>query len=507
MAKTKAPDNKPLEQVLFLTADKLRKNIDAAEYKSYVLGLLFLKYVSDAFEVLHQKILNKEGDYAYDDPEDKLVYSAEYVFFVPEKARWNHIVSRAKLPTIGEDVDTAMDLIENDNPKIRGVLFKQFAQSKLDKVTLGELIDVINNMKLGDEAAQRKDLFGVVYEYFLGQFALAEGRKGGQFYTPRSVVSLLIEMLQPLHGKVYDPCCGSGGMFVMSEKFVEHHQGRIDDITIYGQESNQTTWKLCVMNLAIRGIDPEQVKWNSEGSFLRDAHPDLKADYIIANPPFNVSDWSGELLKGDGRWKYGVPPAGNANYAWLQHFLYHLAPKGKAGIVLSKGALTTKQSGEYEIRRSMIEAGVIDCIINLPTKLFLNTQIPACLWFLNRDENRLRKGEVLFMDARNLGHMINRRTREFNERDMAQIAETYHHWLNSRDEYGDIAGFCKSCTVNEIKGMDYVLTPGRYIGLPDDEDDFNFTERIETLKGALEQQMADEVQLNERIKQNLSLIQ
>lgn len=503
MAKTKQQENKPLEQMLFLTADKLRKNIDAAEYKSYVLGLLFLKYVSDAFDVLHQKILNKEAPYEYDDPEDKLVYSAEYVFFVPPNARWSYLVTRAKLPTIGEDVDTAMDLIEKENPKIRGVLFKQFAQSKLDKVTLGELIDVINNMNLGDEAAQRKDLFGVVYEYFLGQFALAEGRKGGQFYTPRSVVSLLIAMLEPTKGKVYDPCCGSGGMFVMSEKFVQQHQGRIDDITIYGQESNQTTWKLAVMNLAIRGIDPEQVKWNSEGSFLKDAHPDLKADYIIANPPFNVSDWSGELLKGDGRWKYGVPPAGNANYAWLQHFLYHLAPKGKAGIVLSKGALTTKQNGEYEIRKSMIEAGVIDCIVNLPTKLFLNTQIPACLWFLNRDENRLRKGEVLFIDARNLGHLVNRRTREFDQTDLNTISETYHHWLNSRDAYEDIAGFCKSSTVADIEAMDYVLTPGRYIGLPDDEDDFNFTERFNILQAELEQQMLDEAVLNERIKNNL----
>lgn len=500
---TKPQDNKPMEQILFLTADKLRKNIDAAEYKSYVLGLLFLKYVSDAFDVLHQKILNKEGDYAYDDPEDKLVYSAEYVFFVPEKARWNYIVTRAKLPTIGEEVDTAMDLIEKENPKIRGVLFKQFAQSKLDKVTLGELIDLINNMDLGTEAAQRKDLFGVVYEYFLGQFALAEGRKGGQFYTPRSVVSLLISMLEPKKGKVYDPCCGSGGMFVMSEKFVEQHQGRLDDITIYGQESNQTTWKLCVMNLAIRGIDPEQVKWNSEGSFLKDAHPDLKADYIIANPPFNVSDWSGELLRNDGRWKYGIPPAGNANYAWLQHFLYHLAPKGKAGIVLSKGALTTKSGGEYEIRKNMVEAGVIDCIINLPTKLFLNTQIPACLWFLNRDENRLRKGEVLFIDARNLGHLVNRRTREFSDDDLSSISETYHHWLNSRDEYDDIPGFCKSSSVANIAAMDYVLTPGRYIGLPDEEDDFNFAATMSNLQAELVQQMEDEQILNERIKINL----
>jgi type I restriction enzyme M protein len=502
--KVKVEDSKTIEQLLWQSADKLRKNIDAAEYKHYVLGLLFLKYVADAFEELHTKIMNKEGEFAYDDPEDKLVYSSKYVFFVPSNARWSYLVSRAKLPTIGEDIDSAMDLIEKENPKLRGVLPKQFGKPQLDKMILGELIDVINNIKIGDEAARKKDLLGVVYEYFLGQFALAEGRKGGQFYTPRSVVQLLIEMLQPNKGKIYDPCCGSGGMFVMSEKFVEQHQGRIDDITIYGQESNQTTWRLAVMNLAIRGIDSEQVKWNNEGSFLKDAHPDLKADYIIANPPFNISEWSGELLRNDGRWKYGAPPVGNANYGWLQHMLYHLSPTGKAGVVLSKGALTTKQSGEYEIRKAMLEDGVIDCIVNMPTKLFLNTQIPACLWFLNRGKNRQRKGEVLFIDARNLGFLVNRRTREFTNEDIAQISQTYHHWLNSRDAYNDIPGFCKSATLEDIKTMDYVLTPGRYIGLPDDEDDFNFTERFTKLQTELEQQMQEEVLLNERIKTNLS---
>ena len=502
--KEKTVEQKPFEQVLWQAADKLRKNIDAAEYKHVVLGLLFLKYVSDAFEELHQKILNKEGEFAYDDPEDRLVYSSNYVFFLPPKARWNYLVSRAKLPTNGEEIDAAMDLIEKDNPKLRGVLPKQYARPQLDKMELGRLVDLINNIQLGTAAARMKDMLGVVYEYFLGQFALAEGRKGGQFYTPRSVVQLLVEMLQPNQGKVYDPCCGSGGMFVMSEKFVKQHQGRIDDITIYGQESNQTTWRLAVMNLAIRGIDPEQVKWNAEGSFLKDAHPDMKADYIIANPPFNISDWGGELLKTDGRWNYGVPPTSNANYAWLQHMIYHLSPKGKAGIVLSKGALTTKSGGEHAIRKNMIEAGIIDCIVNLPTKLFLNTQIPACLWFLNRDKNRLRKGEVLFIDARNLGFLVNRRTREFTDKDIAQVSETYHHWLNSRDAYADIPGFCKSCTLEEIKEMDYVLTPGRYIGLPDDEDDFNFAERFSQLKAELEQQMQEEVRLNERIRNNLS---
>ena len=374
-------------------------------------------------------------------------------------------------------------------------------------MVLGDLIDLINNIDLGSEAAKKKDLLGTVYEYFLGQFALAEGRKGGQFYTPRSVVQLLIEMLQPNKGKVFDPCCGSGGMFVMSEKFVLQHQGRIDDINIYGQESNQTTWRLAVMNLAIRSIDSEHVKWNSEGSFLKDAHPDLKADFIIANPPFNVSDWSGELLRTDARWKYGIPPTGNANYAWLQHFLYHLSPKGKAGVVLSKGALTTKQGGEYEIRKNLLEAGVIDCIVNLPTKLFLNTQIPACLWFLNRDTNRLRKTEVLFIDARNLGHLVNRRTREFDDYDLKQIGDTYHHWLNSRDAYQDISGFCKSCSIDDIRRMDYILTPGRYIGLPDDDDEFDFKVRFDHLKTELKLQMTEDIGLNERILQSLSQIE
>lgn len=502
--KEKKQEMKPFEQSLWTAADKLRKNIDASDYKHYVLGLLFLKYVSDSFEELHSKIVNKEGEHAYDDPEDKLVYSSKYVFYVPPHSRWSYLVSRAKLPTIGEDVDNAMLLIEKENTKLRDVLPKQFAKPQLDKMVLGELIDTINNIEIGTEAARMKDMLGVVYEYFLGQFALAEGKKGGQFYTPRSVVQLLVGMLEPKSGKVFDPCCGSGGMFVMSEKFVQHHQGRIDDITIYGQESNQTTWRLAVMNLAIRGIDPEQVKWNSEGSFLKDAHQDLKADYIIANPPFNVSDWNGELLKSDGRWKYGIPPAGNANYAWLQHFLYHLAPHGKAGVVLSKGSLTTKQNGEYEIRKNMILDGVIDCIVNLPGKLFLNTQIPACLWFLNRDAKRLRKGEVLFIDARNLGFLINRRTLEFTDEDIAKVSETYHHWLNSRDEYEDIPGFCKSVNLDEIGKMDYVLTPGRYIGLPDDEDDFDFSTRFAKLREDLAEQIQKESELNNRIQENLS---
>ncbi|MGB4303694.1 MAG: class I SAM-dependent DNA methyltransferase, partial [Syntrophomonadaceae bacterium] len=368
-AKAKKENNESLEQTLWKTADKLRKNMDAAEYKHIVLGLIFLKYISDAFEDLYQKLIKGEGEYEGADPEDINEYRAENVFYVPPQARWGYLQGRAKLPTIGKDIDNAMEAIERDNPSLKGVLPKQYARPNLDKQSLGGLIDLIGTIALGDEAARSRDILGQVYEYFLGQFALAEGKKGGQFYTPRSVVQLLVEMLEPYEGRVFDPCCGSGGMFVQSEKFIRAHNDRYkngngkglpinpaDRISIYGQESNQTTWRLCKMNLAIRGIDSSNVFWNSEGSFLNDAHPDLKADFVIANPPFNDSDWSGELLRTDGRWKYGVPPISNANYAWIQHFIYHLSPKGTAGFVLAKGSLSSKTNGEGEIRRNIIEA-------------------------------------------------------------------------------------------------------------------------------------------------------
>ena len=376
---------------------------------------------------------------------------------------------------------------------------------------MGELIDLVGNIALGDAKARSADVLGHVFEYFLGEFALAEGKKGGQFYTPRSIVELLVEMLEPYSGRVFDPCCGSGGMFVQSEKFVESRRGRINGISIYGQESNQTTWRLCKMNLAIRGIDSSQVKWNNEGSFLNDAHKDLKADYIIANPSFNVSDWSGDLLRMDGRWKYGVPPTGNANFAWLQHFVYHLSPNGQAGVVLAKGVLTSKTSGEGDIRKAMIEEGLIDCIVNLPAKLFLNTQIPAALWFLSRDRTngkfRNRSANILFIDARNLGHLINRRTRELSANDISKIADTYHNWRNPKGSYEDIAGFCASVPIERVKELDYVLTPGRYVGLPDEEDDFNFAERFAALKAELEEQLKEEVRLNEVIRENLKLVE
>ena len=511
MAKRKTTKTQePLETQLWKAADKLRKNIDAAEYKHVVLGLIFLKYISDAFEALYTQLKAEEDMGA--DPEDRDEYRAENVFFVPQIARWNYLKNRAVSPEIGKDVDAAMDAIERENISLRGVLPKVYARGNLDPTNLGGLINLISNIAMGAAQERSADVLGHVFEYFLGEFALAEGKKGGQFYTPKSVVKLLVEMLEPYKGRVFDPCCGSGGMFVQSETFVTEHQGRLNDISIYGQESNQTTWRLAKMNLAIRGIDSSQLKWNNEGSFLNDAHKDLKADYVIANPPFNDSDWSGALLRGDARWQYGDPPTGNANYAWIQHFLYHLSPSGQAGFVLAKGALTTKTSGEYEIRKALVEARLVDCIVNLPAKLFLNTQIPASLWFLSRNRGngkyRNRRDEILFIEARNLGHLINRRTREFSDEDIVQIANIYHNWRNVDGDYEDIQGFCRSAPIEEVRIFDFVLSPGRYVGLPEEDDDgVLFDEKFNLLLSELREQMKESDELDEKINASLQAIE
>jgi type I restriction enzyme M protein len=497
-------DRASLAKTLWESADALRKNIDAAEYKHIVLGLIFLKYISDAFEELYVKLERGEGDYEGADSEDKEEYTAENVFFVPPSSRWKYLRARAKSSEVGADIDAAMEAIEKDNRALRGVLPKVYARGNIDAMSLGRLIDEFSNLDLRGGSVG-SDVLGYVFEYFLGEFALAEGKKGGQFYTPGSVVRLLVEMMEPYEGRIYDPCCGSGGMFVQSEKFVKEHQGRVRDISIYGQESNQTTWRLAKMNLVVRRIDSSQVLWNSEGSFLRDAHPDLKADYVIANPPFNDSNWSGELMQGDGRWKYGVPPAGNANFAWMQHFVHHLSPRGHAGFVMAKGALTSQAGGEGEIRKRLIEEGLLDCVVNLPTKLFLNTQIPASLWFLRRGKT-YREGEVLFFDASNEGHLISRKTRELSDEDIERMAKIYHNWRSEDDGYEDIKGFCYSASIGEIDSRDFMLSPGRYVGLEDVEDDFDFDERFSSLRAELEEQMSEESKLNERIMSNLAKI-
>jgi type I restriction enzyme M protein len=461
MAKTiKADKEESLEKQLWKTADTLRKNIDAAEYKHIVLGLIFLKYISDAFEELYAKLKAEEAEGA--DPEDKDEYKAENIFFVPQEARWSFLQAKAKLPTIGTLMDEAMDLIEKENPlELKGVLPKVFARQNLDPTSLGRLIDEVSKIALGDTKARSADILGHVFEYFLGEFALAEGKKGGQFYTPRSVVELLVEMLEPYSGRVFDPCCGSGGMFVQSEKFVKDHQGKVSDISIYGQESNQTTWRLAKMNLAIRGIDSSQVKWNTEGSFLNDAHKDVKADYIIANPPFNDSDWGGELIQKDGRWRYGTPPSSNANYAWIQHFLFHLSPNGIAGFVLANTSLSISTGIEHNIRKEIVESDLVDCIVELPAQLFFNTQIPACIWFLSRNKQK-RKKEVLFIDAKSMGKMMSRTDRELTPNNIEKISKTYRNWKNE-ENYSDVAGFCHSASLNDIISNDYTLSSSRYI--------------------------------------------
>lgn len=492
---------KHFEQQLFKAADKLRKNIDAAEYKYVVLGLVFLKYISESFEELYEELQKDE----FSDPEDRDEYLAKHVFFVPKETRWEHIHASAKLPSIGQIVDNAMDAIERENKQLKNVLPKVYGKANLDKASLGSLIDLISDTELQAENKNSKDLFGRVYEYFLGEFANAEGKKGGQFYTPKSIVKLMVEMIEPYKGRVYDPAAGSGGMFIMSEKFIKEHQGRIEDITIYGQESNQTTWKLSKMNLAIRNIDSQNVRWNTEGSFLKDAHPDLKADYVIANPPFNQKDWGVDILADDARWKYGTPPSGNANFGWIQHMLYHLAPNGIMATVLANGSLSSNSGGEGDIRKSLIENDLVECIVALPKQLFYNTGIPACIWFLRR-ERKVRNKEILFIDASEMGFMADRTHREFTEEDINKIADTYHNWRKT-DGYEDIKGFCKSADMAEVEKHSYVLTPGRYVGIPDQEDDgIPFEDKMADLTKTLAEQMAQEEVLNAEIKKQLKKV-
>ena len=497
------------EAQLWAAADKLRGNMEPSDYKHVALGLIFLKYISDAFEAKRADLLKEE----LADPEDPEEYLAENVFWVPKAARWSHLQARAKQTTIGKDIDDAMLAIEARNASLKGVLPKDYARPALNKVMLGELIDLVSGIGMAEEADRSRDILGRVYEYFLGGFAGAEGKRGGEFYTPRSIVRLLVEMLEPYKGRVYDPCCGSGGMFVQSEKFIEEHGGRIGDIAIYGQESNYTTWRLARMNLAVRGIDAD-IRWNNEGSFHKDELPDLKADFILANPPFNVSDWGGDRLREDGRWTFGVPPAGNANYAWLQHIHHHLAPNGTAGVVLANGSMSSEQSGEDDIRRALVEADAVDCMIALPSQLFYSVQIPACLWFLARNKNpggewRDRRGEVLFIDARKLGHMVDRKHREFSDGDIARVADTYRAWRGAPDapQYGDEPGFCKSATLEEIRKHSHVLTPGRYVGAAEVEDDGEpFEDKMQRLTAQLREQQAEGAKLDAAIGKNLELL-
>ena len=491
-------------------ADALRGSMDAAEYKHVVLGLIFLKYISDAFEEAHAKLEAERDEGA--DPEDPDEYRAQNIFWVPPEARWQHLKNQTRQPTIGRLVDDAMTAIERDNPALKDVLPKDYARPALDKARLGQVVDMVSNIKVGGAEARATDVLGGVYEYFLEQFALAEGRKGGEFYTPRSVVRLLVEMLEPYQGRVYDPCCGSSGMFVQSVEFILAHasgngnSGRAkDDISIYGQESNYTTWRMARMNLAIRGIEG-QIEHGD--SFHNDRHPDLRADYILANPPFNVSDWGGERLRDDRRWDYGVPPVGNANFAWVQHFLNHLAPRGLAGFVLANGSMSSNQSGEGEIRRNIIEADLVDCIIALPGQLFRSTQIPACLWFLRRGRSGgERSGETLFIDARKLGHMLDRTRRDLSPEDIAHVADTYHAWRgkDGKDAYADVPGFCKSATLEEIRKHGHVLTPGRYVDAAPQEDDGEpFEEKMTRLSAQWREQQTEANRLDAEIEANLS---
>ncbi len=543
--------NLGFEEKLWQAADKMRGHMDPAEYKHVALGLIFLKYISDAFEERYGYLENaiadpsdalyiKEPEARYSAIEDRDEYTSENIFWVPKEARWRHLQANAKQPAIGKLIDDAMVAIEKANPFLKGVLAKDYARQSLDKQRLGELIDLIGTIGLGDKESRSKDILGRVYEYFLSKFASAEGKKGGEFYTPRCVVKLLVEMIEPYQGRVYDPCCGSSGMFVQSVEFIEAHAsgngngGKVKgSISIYGQESNSTTWRLAKMNLAIRGIEAN-LGPNNADTFHNDLHKDLKADFILANPPFNMSDWGGERLRSDVRWNYGPPPVGNANYAWVQHMIHHLASSDIAGFVLANGSMSSNQSGEGEIRKNIIEADLVDCMIALPGQLFYGSQIPACLWFIARnksgqpssghrppspsgrgaggEEYRARKGEVLFIDVRKMGSMVDRTHRELSDEDITRIAHRYHAWRSvgaERDlpKYEDIPGFCKSVTIEDIRAHGHVLTPGRYVGAEAAEDDGEpFDEKMKRLTAQLHEQFAESDKLEALIKKNLKVL-
>ena len=534
--------NLGFEERLWSAADKLRGTMDASEYKHVVLGLIFLKYINDTFIEFFQKLQNTE----YADPEDRDEYTAENVFWLPKEARWEQIQTKAKSPEIGVIVDDAMKAIEEENPRLRGILAKDYARPSLDKIRLGQLIDLISTIGLGDAESRSQDILGRVYEYFLGKFASSEGKGGGEFYTPQCIVRLLVEMLEPYNGRVYDPCCGSGGMFVQAKRFVKAHAGNGNgnsqpqkgltkikrDISIYGQESNFTTWRLCQMNLAIRGIEGH-IEYGD--SFTNDKHPDLRADYLLANPPFNMEDWGFSQVENDPRWRYGKPPqagarkqkdgsvtnvdGGNANYAWIQHFIHHLNPLGMAGFVMANGSMSTSTTSELEIRTNIIESDLVDCMIALPGQLFYTTQIPVCLWFLSKTKAanpelgfRDRRRETLFIDARKMGVLYDRVHRELTDDEIGQITRTYHAWRsddvhkgNHKDyPYQDLPGFCKSASLEEIRSNNYVLTPGRYVGIEEEEDDgIPFEEKMEQLAATLSEQMKTSYELDERIRKNL----
>ena len=508
-----------IKKTLWATADKLRANMDAAEYKHLVLGLIFVKYVSDTFAArraeLTRRFADASDDYFLHDCDDELLadeledrdyYREVNVFWVPEAARWEAIRTAAKQPDIGKRIDDALTLIEAENPKLKGILDKRYGRAQLPDGKLGELVDLVSTIGFGDDPGKARDVLGQVYEYFLGQFASAEGKKGGQFYTPASIVKTLVAVLAPHHGKVYDPCCGSGGMFVQSEKFIEAHGGKLGDVSIYGQESNPTTWRLAAMNLAIRGIDFNLGREPGD-TFTRNQHPDLRADFILANPPFNISDWWHGSLEGDPRWVYGTPPQGNANYAWLEHMLYHLKPNGRAGIVLANGSMSSSQNNEGAIRAAMVEADVVEVMVALPGQLFFNTQIPACLWFLTK-QKQTRQGEVLFIDARKLGRMISRVQAELSDEVIERIGNTVAAWrgqpAKEGEIYADIPGYCRSVKLEEIAQHGHVLTPGRYVGAEEVEDDDEaFADKMQKLTEKLGEQMAKGAELDALIRQKL----